>query len=367
MIEILAYIAFGFLAVRIAVTALNIFSDVILKRGSHRDSPFVSILIPARNEEKALPGLIGDLEKLDYPRFEVIVYDDCSEDGTPEVLEKASENHAWFNYVSGDVLPQGWLGKNYACHYLAGMAKGDYFLFLDADVIVKPGLLRDSVSAMNHARVKLLSVFPQQVLRSAGEWLTVPIMNQILVSILPLVMVKKSPWKDFAAANGQFMLFDAQNYLLHRYHEKFRGDPVEDIRIMREMKRLGYRVETLLSSGQISCRMYHSYGQAINGFTKNVIEFFGGRLPLILLYLLLTNFGLFFVFFGLPSGSFIVFLIMTVVLRGMTSWVSRQKILPNILLMPFQQVSFNLIVLSAIRFRLSKQMVWKGRKISPGS
>jgi chlorobactene glucosyltransferase len=307
------------------------------------------------------------LASLDYPQYEVIIYDDASEDETGKILQEASEKYKWLTYLRGHGPEEGWLGKNYACHQLSKKAKGEYILFLDADVTIKPSLLLDVITTLRKEKVGLLSVFPKQEMRRPGEWFTVPVMNQILVSLLPLYLVRNSSWKDFAAANGQLMLFEAQNYHQHEYHNLFKGDPVEDIRIMREMKRLGYPVKTCLSDGQVSCRMYHSFGQAVLGFSKNVIQFFGGRLGLILLYLFLTNFGFLFVLFGLPLYSFTIFLLLTILLKGMTSWVSRQNIIPNIALLPLQQASLNIIVFSAIYHRMRKSMVWKGRSIRLGS
>jgi chlorobactene glucosyltransferase len=367
ILEILAYIAFGFLLIRIAVTLSNLLSDNVLKRRKVKGMPLISILIPARNEGEALPELLKGLASLDYPQYEVIIYDDASEDETSTILQEANRKYGWLNYIRGKGPEEGWLGKNFACHQLAMNAKGEYMLFLDADVSIEPSLLLDVITTMLDKKVKLLSVFPKQEMYRPGEWLTVPVMNQILVSLLPLYLVRNSSWKDFAAANGQLMLFEKENYMKHEYHKLFKADPVEDIRIMRDMKRLGYPVLTCLSDGQVSCRMYHSFSQAVLGFSKNVIQFFGGRLGLILLYLFLTNFGFLFVLFGLPLFSFITYLLLTVLLKGMTSWVSRQKVIPNVLLLPLQQASLNVIVFSAIYHRLKRRMEWKGRSIKLGS
>jgi chlorobactene glucosyltransferase len=362
-LEVLAYIAFGFLFIRILVAAINMLSDVVLERRGGGESPFISILIPARNEEETLPQLIVGLSALDYIEYEVIVYDDASEDRTPQILEEQSRKFAWLNYVRGEGPEDGWLGKTYACHELSKLAKGDYLLFLDADVTIETSLLRDAITTAVNSGVKLLSVFPRQIMSSAGEWFTVPVMNQILVSLLPLYLVRHSSWKDFTAANGQFMLFEASNYHRHKYHQAFKADPVEDINIMKAMKKQGADVMTNLSAGQLSCRMYQNYKQAVRGFSKNVIEFFGGRILLILLYLFLTNFGILFVWMSLPSISLFVYLSMIVLLKILTSATSRQEIILNILLQPIQQASFNVIVFSAIYSRMVNKLEWKGRRV----
>lgn len=101
IVEILAYIAFGFLLIRIAVTLSNLLSDNVLRRREVTGLPLVSILIPARNEGGALPELLNGLASLDYPQYEVVIYDDASEDETGKILQEASEKYNWLTFLRG--------------------------------------------------------------------------------------------------------------------------------------------------------------------------------------------------------------------------------------------------------------------------
>ncbi len=92
--------------------------------------------------------------------------------------------------LSGTTLPEGFTGKNHACHQLSLSARGDYFLFMDADVRVKGALLEEALSWMLKKDLALLSIFPVQKMKSFGEKISVPLMNWILLSLLPLPLIR---------------------------------------------------------------------------------------------------------------------------------------------------------------------------------
>lgn len=120
--------------------------------------PSISILIPARNEERNIRRCVGSLLKQNYPNFEIIVLDDDSSDRTAEIVVKLSRNYERIGIVKGEKLPPGWNGKNWACHQLSGLAKGEWFLFTDADTTHKPHSVPE---ALQHRR-KQLNIYRQR-------------------------------------------------------------------------------------------------------------------------------------------------------------------------------------------------------------
>lgn len=359
----LAIAAFTILLVRLLIVVINIYHRQWLKEVDLFDEPLVSVLIPARNEEWNLPFILADLEVHDYRNIEVIVYDDLSDDGTLAVVRSFAERDSRFSVVKGGELPVGWLGKNHGCHQLSLKARGSYLLFLDADVRVRTGLITRTLGHMIHYNLSLLSIFPRQRMHTLGELLTVPAMNLILLSLLPMRLIRLSHRPSLAAANGQFMLFEASTYREQRYHEQVRGQNVEDMAIIRLMKQQWLKVHTMLSSGEVECRMYRGYGEAIGGMTRSVFAFFGGSGVVLLLFMVFTTFGFLFAWLGLSWQWGVVYLALTWLLRMLVAAVSRQPLFWNAVLQPLQQVSFVVMVVEAFRRRFRERNSWKGREI----
>ncbi len=359
----IAIFVLSFTAIRLLVAFVNLAGKQWLKKTTTDKEPLVSVLIPARNEEKNIRKILNDLVNHDYENLEIIVYDDLSEDNTPQTVKQFANQNEKIILIEGKPLPEGWLGKNHACHNLATHARGKYLLFLDADVEIKKGLISSAVNHIRNYKLSLLSIFPVQKMNSLAERLTVPIMNWILVSLLPLILTRISSRASLSAANGQFMLFDAEVYHKESFHKTLKKQKVEDIAIFRLMKLKGYRVETLLGNYSISCRMYHSWEDAVQGFSKNVFEYFGGSRLLAILFGLITTFGFIFVIWGLPIIYLLVYFSMTAFLRIMVSLASRQNVFYNLILAPLQQLSFLYITFKALILQRKKATHWKGRNI----
>ncbi len=361
--EVLAYLSLAYLAVRLLVVLVNLFSRSYLPNAGPRKMPRISVLIPARNEEAKIGALLDDTKRVNYPDLQILVYDDDSTDRTAEIILERSLTDSRIGYLKSNGLPEGWLGKNHACDRLARQADGEYLLFLDADVRVNPNLLPDSIAFMEKHNLSLLSIFPVQIMKSFGEWLTVPLMNRILVGNLPLFLVRRNRLPSFAAANGQFMFFKADIYKKHWFHEEFRNEKVEDIRIIRMMKQQRYHVSTLLSAGQISCRMYQDYRDGINGFSKNIHAFFGKNWLILLIYNVLTMFGPFAVWMTFSWRELLLYIFALIVFSALVSVLSNQSVWRNVIFMPVQQFSVLLISMLAAYRHLTGSFTWKERKI----
>jgi glycosyltransferase involved in cell wall biosynthesis len=265
--------------------------------------------------------------------------------------------------VNSKGLPPGWLGKNNACHQLAMKASGDYLLFLDADVRIKPGIIESALAQSKKHHLKLLSIFPKQIMKTRGEIMVVPIMNNILLSLLSLILTRVSRRSSLAAANGQFMFFEKKTYFDEFPHEKVKQNPVEDILIARYYKKRGLRIQCMTGNETISCRMYKGLQESISGFTKNLHQFFGGSYFVTLFYWLTTTFGIFIIAFYLPFVYLISTIILIILTKTATSIASRQSVIQNLLWGIVQQLFMGVIVIiSYINKRLKKNQ-WKGRNI----
>ena len=328
------------------------------------ESPLTSwsILIPARNEESSIGSLLEDILTLKDKPCEVIVYDDNSTDSTREIVLEFGQRLPGLRLIDGD-LPEGWLGKNNGCNRLAAVAKGEYLLFLDADVRIDKLMATKYLNYAISNNLSLLSIFPQQILENRAAKISTPIMNWILLSLLPLPLVKNCSWRSFSAANGQFMLFKTDDYIHLKPHEKFRMSRAEDIEISRYYKKERKRIATLAGDSSVRCSMYSNLNDAINGFSKNVFYFFGNSPIITITFAILTTVTplWLFLFNGIAPG--IISALAVILMRAFVSLSSRQSVRDNLVYLFHQQVVFMRIVAKAAVNRKKRVEIWKGRNI----
>lgn len=360
----IAWFILIFTLVQFLVAAANLlFLQRFPKINQNQDS-LVSVLIPARNEEKNITNLLTGLQNQNYQNIEIIVFNDQSTDQTETIVKQFSENDKRVKLINSVNLPKGWLGKNFACHSLSKHAKGEYFLFLDADVSISDKIIQQTVAFSVKYQLGLLSIFPMQIMKTIGEKITVPNVNYILLSLLPLILVRKTSFPSIAAANGQFMLFNTEIYNKTQPHEKLKNSKVEDIEIARHFKQKKLKVACLVGNPSITCRMYSSTDEAIHGFSKNVIMFFGSSFILATLFWLVTTFGFIAIFISFSKPIFLYFLSMIILTRILISVLSKQSAFQNVLFIIPQQITLGLFIYQAFINKFKKQHIWKGRNIS---
>lgn len=362
------YIGWGILFIgtlRLLIAFANWATRLYLPQKSKTgQNPFVSILVPARNEESNIGNLLTDLSTFNYEPLEIIVYNDNSSDNTAVIVQKFVVSNPKLHLINGSDPEKGWLGKNFACHKLAQAAKGERLLFLDADVRIKNGLIENAISYMGKHQLQLLSIFPKQLMPARETQFAVPLMNWILLSLLPLIMVRLSGWKSFSAANGQFMLFDAKSYKELHPHKLFRQNKAEDIAILRFFKKQKLKVATLLGNNDIRCTMYGNLQEAVDGFSKNIFQFFGGSIAITFAFAFFTTFSPVYLLIFNDFWLFATYLISIVLIRIFISLASKQSVSSNVIHMLPQHVVFLRIIFEAYHQQKNKTIIWKDRNIS---
>src|SRR3954467_2373788 len=123
--------------------------------------PRVSIVIPARNEERNVEEALQSVLALDYDNLEIDVVNDRSTDSTGEILDRMAAANPRVRVIHIRELPPGWLGKNHALELGGRKATGDYLLFTDADIVMEPMALRRAVAAMEADGLDHLAVSPE--------------------------------------------------------------------------------------------------------------------------------------------------------------------------------------------------------------
>lgn len=352
-----------FTFIQLIVVIVNFLLKQRLQKSKIQYSDLVSVLIPARNEEKNIGLLLDNLLNQSYNNIEIIVFNDMSTDNTAGVVLEKSISDKRIRIINSRVLPAGWLGKNYACHKLSVCARGKYLLFLDADVNIYNCCINNTIYMAEKYNLGLLSIFPKQKMVSLGERITVPVMNYILLSLLPLILVRITRYKSLSAANGQFMFFNSETYRKTIPHFKMKNKKVEDIEIARYFKSIGIKIACLTGDESITCRMYNCFKQAVNGFSKNVVMFFGNSFITAVIFWIVSTFGVMMVIFGLSFGFLYSYIIIILIIRILISIISKQNILVNIFLIIPQQIALGLFIYKAMISKQKNQYQWKNRNI----
>lgn len=244
-----------------------------------RTTPAVSVLVPARNEEASIGGCVASLLAQEYPLLEVLVLDDHSEDGTAAVVGAIERTDPRVRLVPGADLPEGWVGKSFACHQLSQAAKGDLLLFVDADTVHEPSSIGAAVAEMERTGAGLLSLIPHQIMRSFWERTFLPLLQFSTMCFLPFALVSRTRSPLLAMANGQFMLFRRSVYDDIGGHASVHAAMVEDVWLARAVKRRGHRLVVADGGRTVSCRMYTSFRAIWRGFSKNLCAGFGYSVP----------------------------------------------------------------------------------------
>ena len=234
--------------------------------------PTISVCIPARNEANNLRRLLPSLIDQDYPSFEIIVWDDGSDDQTWDVLQSfdATELKAF----RGNGPPAGWIGKVHALFQCTRRAAGDCYLFLDADAeLTKKDALRRLVHKHNEAPSSVSTSLPR--LRG-GAKILVSLVPYALLTGLPWPLVPRTQLSSLSALNGQCWLIDADTY--HRYepHQRHKKDVLEDVAIGRFLKECGHPPILIDVQDLVSVHMYENFRSAWAGFRKNAYLLLGG-------------------------------------------------------------------------------------------
>ncbi len=274
---ILAYhiLILGVLVMMAVIAAVNVFVIRSLRRtDTPVSTPLVSVLIPARNEAANIGICLSTLAEQDYHRYEVIVLDDGSADGTRAVAEQWSRTLPHVRVVQGTPLPDGWAGKAHACHQLSRLARGELLMFVDADTVHDRHSISAGVAAMQSSGAGLLTVIPHQRMKSFWERVLLPLLHFSTFSYLPLPLVWGSKNPRLAMANGQVMLFSRSTYESIGGHEAVHTALVEDVWLSRRVKAHGSRLVIMDGGDVVSCRMYNSFRGIWEGFSKNLFAGF---------------------------------------------------------------------------------------------
>ncbi|MEX2611174.1 MAG: glycosyltransferase family 2 protein [Gemmatimonadota bacterium] len=255
-----------------AFTSRPRISDAPQPREEEGQLPLVSIVVPARDEAATISTCLASLLDTTYPRREIIVVDDGSVDGTGDIVRILAERSGGvIRVVEGEPLPDGWLGKPWACWQGFQEARGAVLLFTDADTRHDDELLGRAVGALQDSGAGLVSVLPRQLMVSFWERTVLPQIFTILyLRYRNLRRINRSHRPRDVIANGQFILMRRSVYERVGGHEAVRMEVVEDLRMAQRVVQAGERLHLTRAEDFMETRMYRSLGGIMEGWTKNL-------------------------------------------------------------------------------------------------
>ena len=331
--------------------------NVPIREGT--DFPLLSIIIPARNEERHLETALLSLLAQDYSALEFIVVNDRSTDGTQGILEKLTQEDCRLRIFSLSSVPEGWLGKNHALHFGAQKAAGTFLLFTDADVVMHAQTIRKAMQYVMDHQLDHLTIAPETAMR--GDFL-----RTLAATFGFVLFVLFRPWKMRESNSrayigiGAFNLVRTTSYRAIKGHQSIALRPDDDLKLGKLFKKQKCRQDFLLGQGLISVEWYASVREMIQGLLKNTFAGVEYRLSLVLIGTIAAFLFHIWPFIGLVvttgfiqlAYGFAVMLILIVFTFAMTHHGIR---LWNALLYPFAMV-----VLVYIQWKAALTTLWSG-------
>ncbi len=339
-------------------------------------SPLVSILIPARNEEKSIIRCLKSLIEQDYKNTEILVLDDNSTDNTKNIINKYIADNKNIKLISGENLPNGWIGKHWACEQLAKNDKGNYILFLDADTAINKEIIKTAVSQMQIQSAELITTIPRKKPRCIAEKLLFPFIDWISLAFLPIKISQKLNNSYLSATFGQFMLFKKDAYDAIGGHKKIKDNILDDINLGRMIKKHGYKWILLDGTKHVESQMYENSKDTIKGVSRSIFPALNYHISILLIaIIILILLGIAPIYIILSdfltstshpinriTFSYITFTNMII------SWtIVCLKFNHNILTALIHPIIITLMILTAMHSLVSNilgSIKWKDRKIS---
>ena len=249
--------------------ALTVLATVPVE--ARQELPRVSIVIPARNEERNLEQALQSVLSLDYPGLEIVAVNDRSTDGTGAILETWAKRETRLTVLTVETLPAGWVGKTYALHTGARQARGDYVLFTDADVVFHPSVLRRAVNYMQTHQVDHLTAIPE---------VTVPgiLLNALCATFTIVMCIVFAPWNARNPRSRSYVGIGAFNFIRRSVYQEIGGHtsialrPDDDVKFGKLVKSRGYQQDVVNGRGTLAVEWYRSLPEFINGLTKNMFS-----------------------------------------------------------------------------------------------
>lgn len=245
-------------------------------------SPFVTIFVPAKNEENNILKCVQSLQAQNYPAYEIIVINDNSVDKTEDILKDlgaveltsvAPTKDLKLKYINAEPVREGWTGKNSALDQAIAYASGDWFLFTDADTYHEPECLSSCVDHIQRNSLSLLTLSPRCLTGGFWEDMIQPSAMCFTGLWFPVEKVN-NPQTDDYFGNGQFLMMSRKAYKKIGGHDAVKGAFLEDFALVKKAKEAGFKIQVALGTAVYGTRMYDSLATMWRGWRRIFLHAF---------------------------------------------------------------------------------------------
>ena len=342
--------------------------------------PKVSVILPARNEEKYISKCLDSLFEQDYPNFEIIAVNDSSSDKTAEIMYKYQNKSSILTVLNAGFKPAGWIGKNWACHQGYLRANGEIFLFTDADTIHSPSVLSLAIEHLIEQKLDALTVIPRLLCQDIWTKITLPLIWSIsYVKYSPLRA--NNPKATTGYFFGSFYVIFRKVYEAVGTHEAVKSEIVEDGALGGIVKKAKFNLRVVRGEHYVEAVWARDFSTLWHGLRRLMIPLYhqdrinASLITIATFFLLLIPFISLFVFHFLSimsnfntSGKDILLLVNlnTIALIVLSSAIQSKYILFNSslysLASPIAGTIICLAFLSSIIDAKKKEIIrWRGR------
>lgn len=235
--------------------------------------PKVSVIVPARNEEKYIEKCLQTLIEQDYSNYEIIVINDSSSDRTSMIIKNYSTRDSKVVYINAEPKPFGWIGKNWACYQGYLKSKGDFFLFTDADTIHSTTSISLAVNHFLASKVDALTAMPKILATDFWTKITLPILWTLSVANYSPLKAN-NPNSKVGYFFGSFFLISRKTYEIVGTHKAVKAEIVEDGALGRKVKEQGFKLKVVDGKNHIQARWARNPSTLWHGLRRLIISIY---------------------------------------------------------------------------------------------
>ena len=346
----------------LVTTILNLILERPLRPSDRTSGPTVSVIIPARNEERSIGATVTAMLAQTYRDLEIIVIDDRSTDTTRQILGGFDDPR--LTVIDGEETPPGWLGKPWALEQGSRRARGPLLLFVDADIHYEPKAIASMVDALEASGAAMLAVLPHMEMRTLGEQVSMMMLPFIAWAGIPLWLGNRWNAVGLAIGGGVGNFVRRPDYDAIGGHTALHNAVIDDIGLARQLRTGGFRTKHVITDDLISARIYHGLREVVFGFEKNMFAILGSTWAVLVMAIVMVWVHLLpFVLACAGRPTSIAIVAICTLIRVMIALRSRYSLLNAIFLhVPMVLVWLYILMQSTWMTVRRREIHWRGRR-----